>query len=178
MTKEELILKGQQGLLNLPDPHYLIVGYINVAKSNDLNRIYAALKDVAEQAYDKPSEATAIRMFGQQTVDAAKALYPELKNHHLCETSIKGGKGDEMTTQDIADEFDVPVSQINRQLKMGIKVEKEHTKDASLARDIAMDHLSEMPDYYTRLEKMEKTAKQKWGKKEIKESFRRYLNKL
>lgn len=178
MSKEELIRMGQQGLLNLPDPHYLIVGYINVAKSNDMNKMYAALKDVAEQAYDTPSEATAIRMFGQQTVDAAKALYPELKDHRLCETNIKGGKADEMTTQDIADEFGVPVSQINRQLKMGIKVEKEHTKDASLAKDIAMDHLSEMPDYYTRLEKMEKTAKEKWGKKEIKESFRRYLNKL
>lgn len=45
-----------------------------------------------------------------------------------------------------------------RQLKFGIKVEQEHTDDASLAREIALDHLSELPDYYSRLDKMEKDA--------------------
>lgn len=38
-----------------------------------------------------------------------------------------------------------------RQLAMGIRVELEHTRDWRLAREIAMDHLTEYPDYYTRL---------------------------
>ena len=42
--------------------------------------------------------------------------------------------------------------------KMGIKVEKEHTDKPGLAEEIAMDHLTEMPDYYTRLKKMEEKA--------------------
>jgi hypothetical protein len=42
------------------------------------------------------------------------------------------------------------------QLEKGIEVELEHTEDRSLAREIAMDHLKEIPDYYDRLEKMEK----------------------
>lgn len=44
------------------------------------------------------------------------------------------------------------------QIKMGIKVEMEHTKDPYVALEIAMDHLAEIPDYYMRLEKMEKEA--------------------
>ena len=43
------------------------------------------------------------------------------------------------------------------QLSKGIKVEMEHTKSKSRAKDIAMDHLSEDPHYYDKLEKIEKT---------------------
>lgn len=45
------------------------------------------------------------------------------------------------------------------QIRMGKKVEKEHTNDPKQAREIAKDHLAEIPDYYTRLNKMEKRAK-------------------
>jgi len=42
------------------------------------------------------------------------------------------------------------------QLSKGIKVELEHTGDLAIAREIALDHLNEFPDYYDRLEKVEK----------------------
>lgn len=42
------------------------------------------------------------------------------------------------------------------QLRKGIKVEMEHTKDPDLAREIAQDHLTEDPKYYDHLDKMEK----------------------
>ena len=41
------------------------------------------------------------------------------------------------------------------ELAMGIEVEKEHTSNTIIAKLIAKDHLSEFPDYYTRLKKME-----------------------
>lgn len=44
------------------------------------------------------------------------------------------------------------------QLKMGIEVEKEHTTNDFIAARIAKDHLAEIPDYYTRLAKMEADA--------------------
>jgi len=45
------------------------------------------------------------------------------------------------------------------QLKMGVKVErKEHTDDPDIAKAISKAHLDEIPDYYTRLLKMEKEA--------------------
>ncbi len=45
-----------------------------------------------------------------------------------------------------------------KQLEIGTKVEMEHTDDVKLARKIALDHLREIPDYYTRLLKMEREA--------------------
>lgn len=39
------------------------------------------------------------------------------------------------------------------ELEIGIKVEKEHTSDEKEAKKIAMDHLKEKPNYYTRLNK-------------------------
>lgn len=50
-----------------------------------------------------------------------------------------------------------------KQLKAGIEVEKEHGNDPIWARQIAMDHLTEIPDYYTRLKKMEAEEKRGEG---------------
>jgi hypothetical protein len=48
---------------------------------------------------------------------------------------------------------DVPIDP--KQLRMGIKVEMEHTDCPLISERIALDHLVEFPDYYSRLEKME-----------------------
>ena len=44
------------------------------------------------------------------------------------------------------------------ELSMGISVEMEHTYSRDIAERIALDHLAEIPDYYTRLLAMEKEA--------------------
>lgn len=59
---------------------------------------------------------------------------------------IKGGIGDKRSDSDFDPE----------QLKNGIKVEMEHTKDPDIAKEIAKDHLSEDPNYYKKLKKIEK----------------------
>jgi len=48
-----------------------------------------------------------------------------------------------------------------RQLKMGIKVEHEHTKSNRVAAKIAKDHLRENPRYYTYLNAMEKKMRKR-----------------
>jgi hypothetical protein len=63
------------------------------------------------------------------------------------------------TVEQIAKKHRLDVSFIQKQLDMGEPIEHEHTKDHDLARDIALQHLDEIPDYYTRLKKMEKDAK-------------------
>ena len=52
------------------------------------------------------------------------------------------------------------------ELSMGIKVEREHTNWPHMAKRIALDHLSEIKDYYTRLKKMEAGAESKVDDKE------------
>ena len=47
----------------------------------------------------------------------------------------------------------LPLGVSASEVKRGIKVEMEHTKDATLAREIAIDHLVEDSKYYDKLEK-------------------------
>lgn len=42
------------------------------------------------------------------------------------------------------------------ELEKGVQHEMEHANDQYIARLIALDHLYEIPDYYTRLEKIDK----------------------
>lgn len=57
--------------------------------------------------------------------------------------------------EQLAKKHGVPVTQIMKQLIKGIKVELEHTSDKKVAKEIALDHLSELPDYYDRLSRAE-----------------------
>lgn len=63
------------------------------------------------------------------------------------------------SVEQIAKKHKVSVSDIEKQLEIGVPIEHEHTKNKDLAKDIALQHLDEFPDYYTRLKKMEKSAK-------------------
>ncbi|NIT79606.1 MAG: hypothetical protein GWN58_33150 [Anaerolineae bacterium] len=58
---------------------------------------------------------------------------------------LPGGLGDKKTDEDFSKE----------QLDMGQKVEMEHTTDPEVAREIARDHLTEDPEYYTKLKTIE-----------------------
>lgn len=70
----------------------------------------------------------------------------------------------------IAKKHDVSIDSLKKELEKGIKVEMEHTTDRGEAETIALHHLEELPDYYTRLIKMEKGA-------EIKEDLNAWLGK-
>jgi len=75
------------------------------------------------------------------------------------------------TVENIAKKHRMDVSFVKNQLRMGIAIEKEHTKDKDLATDIALQHLDEFPDYYTKLKKMESDAKKEHKKfKDVKEA--------
>jgi len=58
-----------------------------------------------------------------------------------------------------------------KQMAEGLKIEVEHTKDKDLAKEIAKDHLTELPNYYindkgeSRLKKMEQEAEKELEKK-------------
>lgn len=61
---------------------------------------------------------------------------------------LRGGKGDFRPDSAFSPE----------QLAKGKKHEREHTKNPQITKEIAKDHLSEDPSYYTKLEKIEKKA--------------------
>jgi len=75
------------------------------------------------------------------------------------------------SVEQIAKKHRLHISFVKHQLEMGIPIEHEHTKDKVLATDIALQHLDEIPDYYTRLIKMERDAKKHHKKfKDVKEA--------
>ncbi len=70
----------------------------------------------------------------------ANELMPDVKTYSVSEIAAKHNVSEE---------------QINSELMKGIQIELEHTTSKAFAREIALDHLNEMPDYYTELKKVE-----------------------
>lgn len=84
------------------------------------------------------------------------------KTHHLtiegvnkAKEELPGGVGDFRPDSD----FDA------EQLKIGTKIEFEHTHDKDKAKEIAKDHLTESPDYYKELKVMEDKLEDKGKEK-------------
>jgi len=77
------------------------------------------------------------------------------KEPNIKKDELKGGLGDNKKASD----FDA------KQLAIGTDIEFEHTNDRKIAQEIAMDHLTEHPNYYTLLQEMEDKAKKEKVKK-------------
>jgi hypothetical protein len=84
------------------------------------------------------------------------------------EEKLEGGVADNKTLKDIikkhAKKGNSVVSLIKKQYDMGVKVEMEHTKDIKKAKEIALDHLWEDPNYYSKLKKIETKEEKDIGK--------------
>ena len=59
------------------------------------------------------------------------------------------------TVNELAKKYGVSVLDVKKRLMHGIKVEKEHTNNTKVAREIALDHLGEKLNYYKKLAKIE-----------------------
>ena len=62
---------------------------------------------------------------------------------------IKGGEAKGMSLKDLAKKHEVDIKDIEKEIKVGTKIEMEHTDSKEIAKEIAMDHITEFPDYYT-----------------------------
>ena len=86
-----------------------------------------------------------------------KGWYCERQRHSMARKGIKTKK---TVLYGYADQMGISEKDVDpAQLKMGIEVELEHSPSRQIAKKIALDHLAEIPDYYTRLEKMEYEGK-------------------
>ena len=81
---------------------------------------------------------------------ASKSGQPELQKIMFSEEEdLDGGEGDDMTVKDIAKYHNEDPKKINREIEIGTKIEMEHTDSKKIAKEIATDHIYEIPDYYT-----------------------------
>ena len=125
----EMGLPGGAGVgLSLPG------GYINGApNSKDVKKLKSKLDKDGSEEYEKVKE-----------------------------DKIPGGKAEGMTLIDIAkkwagDYYDYRnlLPGIKQEFIKGYAIEREHTTDTNIAKEIALDHLYEDPKYYTKLDKIE-----------------------
>lgn len=118
---------------------------------------------------------------GLTLIGLTKILTPIFKKKSVMneQDKLKGGLADNKSKKDIANKFGITVAKINKELKMGEDVEMEHVTNRTLSREIAMDHLVEIPDYYTRLKKMEKEGDKYWKDKtkKLNESIRDFIKR-
>ena len=106
------------------------------------------------------------------------ALYANTDESVTETNTLKGGKADKLSLKQIADKFDVSIETIKSQVQKGIKVEMEHTDNKEKATEIATDHVSEFPDYYDRLMKMEKKADKEWKTSDVTENTKSLIKRL
>ena len=83
-----------------------------------------------------------------------KKLYAKLQELHDTRLSLPESKllnKTTLTMDQLAKIHNVSKDHILTQLVLGLGVESEHTSDDKVAMEIALDHLKEDPDYYTKL---------------------------
>ena len=71
------------------------------------------------------------------------------------EDQIPGGLAKGMTLKDIAKHHNISSQTLKNEFIKGYAVEREHTTDVNIAKEIALDHLYEDPNYYSKLSKIE-----------------------
>lgn len=139
-------------------------------KEEDDQKVEDTKKDTTEKTVENvnnmPDLPVVIDFFEQNPnpVDDAVHQYAEengYDNHQfenviyrlatIAAELLRGGRSSEM-------ELDVATVD-PQQLEMGVEIEYEHTTNPAIAKKIALDHLAELPDYYTRLQQMEEMAK-------------------
>ena len=108
------------------------------ARSNSDGTIYKGSLDDVKRQIDKYWE----RKDAEEVLKAKSKDEEEINNNEPTPTI---GKHNDIPDEDFDPE----------QLSMGIEVEKEHTDNEDIAKAIAKDHLSEIPNYYTKLKAME-----------------------
>ena len=117
--------------------------YLSEEDSKDKTEAQSKIKDFFKEN-PEPSDADIHAFAEAQEMDTHK--FEELVYDLLGDFLGSG------MSKDFKGEYD------EAEMKMGIEIEMEHTSNATLAKRIAMDHLAEIPDYYTRLKKMESEA--------------------
>jgi len=120
--------------------------YPRYAVRREIEPLFKAHKvDFDEREFERQYKQFAAAKFGREYEKGKDAASNILDEYFSGGRYMKSG----MKSEDVD----------SKQLEMGIEIEKEHTEDPDIAARIALDHLAEIPDYYTRLKRMEEEAK-------------------
>lgn len=91
-------------------------------------------------------------------------------SHHYDQAEYHDDKADDITKAERKDKIPggladkkKPNDFDSKALAEGVKIEMEHTSSKDIATEIAMDHLTEDPNYYKKLKTIEKSLQMRYG---------------
>ena len=127
---------------------------VAVKMYNQLNRMHSISDDKLDKLenliglmrikFGEESVVEEISSVGKEFKNAAMSSgVADLKRIRFSESTKK------LTEKDIADLHGLDLKDIKKEVSIGINIEMEHTDDKEEAKKIAMDHIKEIPDYYT-----------------------------
>lgn len=138
-------------------------------KFSDMGKMQAQVVGEEDENEEEVEEATGAGSAGGYSAPLFSKETNEVKKNNLFQTGTEskleklkeedeilvGGLGDDMNIADIAKLHGVDTDVIIDELEMGLDVEMEHTSDIIVSLEIALDHLTEDPHYYTKLKTIE-----------------------
>ena len=155
---------GKDGFKFIRIPYWLLkkTDGLKIQRLNEKKALYLKGRDRTPEAlemlfdpmFEKYFEQIVYDEVDQQKYDIAKANHRKF-NAPLNEDEIPGGKADGMDIEDIAEMHGVDMDIMYDEFSKGVQHEMEHTSEPRVAVEIALDHLYEDPEYYTKLEGIE-----------------------
>lgn len=141
--------KTRDVIMSCKTPEQLKVG---VRMYNQLNKLHS----LPEKELDKLENLIGLMRIkcGIETVDETKTNKKYDNSNSLTELSDirfseEEEKTNEKTPESLSKKHKIPLKDIEKEIRVGTKIEMEHSDSAKEARKIALDHISEIHDYYT-----------------------------
>jgi hypothetical protein len=159
---DDMYAEGGDVPVSDPASHEQLYSIYNVKTGTDKHSAIPAQEVINIVKSDAGEDSDQI-----DTLEQAKTYLEQngyLLDEYEHQYALGRGLADNMSVDDIAHLHGVDKEVIQRQLKMGIKMEMEHTSDMGTAREIVMDHLVGSPDYYTFLSALEDHFPKKMAK--------------
>lgn len=143
-------------------------GYGGAALHKHLSTLHEGVLDKKVPVYHAPDKRGEYELVGHvhrsaTSIGAAKLAGKKSARFEKVDGKygwIAEGLLDKRTAspEELAKKHGVSLEHIEKQVEKGIKVEQEHTSNLDVAREIALDHLGEDPNYYFKLKKMEEAV--------------------
>lgn len=138
-----------------------------VPKNANSRSIEQIANDLMAKAKEKSSSDEMIASNTDEDAKKAEEKVAKKEEKKVEKAEAKDTKEEKLPSvktpepKELAKQHDVPLKDIEAQVKKGIEHEKEHTTDEVKAREIALDHIKEDPKYYDNLEKIEEGGNSK-----------------
>ena len=126
-----------------------------IISNQEINEIANEMSEALGLAMGYPSKEQLAQKQKERDV-LRKKMDTQDNYYEKIDEKIEGGLADNLSLSDIAKKHNVSIGELTDEFKKGYKVEREHTSDTTVAKEIALDHLFEDPKYYTKLASIEK----------------------